>query len=148
MATREPIYSALWSLIADDPRVKGRFVTASRFLIPFEEMPSAQMPALFLIERGEAWIRPGKGISPKRTLRAQIWVYSWESQPLNVPPSILLNDFMDVIDDVLTVVDNPTNTQTLGGLVEHVYIEGEVAIAEGILQNVSILSVPITMLIP
>jgi len=36
----------------------------------------------------------------------------------------------------------------LGGIVEHVYIEGQVAIAEGLLQSTSIVRVPITVLIP
>jgi hypothetical protein len=49
---------------------------------------------------------------------------------------------------VLTTVNNPGNTQTLGGLVEHVYIEGDVEIADALLQEKSIFVVPLTILIP
>jgi hypothetical protein len=106
------------------------------------------MPALFMLEKRERWERIGKGISPKRTLEAHLLCYTDTTDPDSTPPAIVINTLMDVVDDVLTTVNNPSNTQTLGGLVEHVYIEGDVMIAEGLLQENSIFVVPLTILLP
>lgn len=151
MATREPIFVALWNLIANDSRVKGRFVMTGRVLVPITELKAdTQLPALFMTQHGEAWVRPGKGIPAKRTLQASFVAYAYAAQD-EQPPATLLNSLMDVIDDVIEIPGNPGNVQTLGGLVEHVYLEGEVQIIEGQLgtgENASVLVVPVTMLIP
>ena len=63
-------------------------------------------------------------------------------------PATQCNNGLDIIDNVLNTNLNPSNTQTLGGLVNHVYLEGEVQIAEGLLQQVSIVEVPVTILVP
>lgn len=148
MATREPIYAALWNLVANDPRIQAAFVTTSRYTHHFEDVASALMPALFMLQKRERWERIGKGISPKRTLEAHFLCYTYNADPDGIPPATLINTLMDVIDDVLTTVNNPSNAQTLGGLVEHVYIEGDVEIAEPLLQEKGIFVVPLTILIP
>jgi len=61
--------------------------------------------------------------------------------------STIINTVLDVIDDVMTAT-NPSGAVTLGGLVEHVYIDGRVIIDEGLLQSKSISVIPITILIP
>lgn len=148
MATREPIYSALWSLVTGDPGVASAFVTMSRYTKHFEDVPGQLMPALFMLEKRERWERPGKGVSPKRTLQAHFLCYTDNANPDAVPPSIIINTLMDAIDNVLTNPGTPDNAVTLGGLVEHVYIEGDVEIAEPLLQEKGIFVVPLTILIP
>lgn len=147
MATREQIYTALWALFVDDSRVKGKFVTTSRFALHFTEPAPEQMPAMFLKQDGESWVKAGKGIPAKRTLSCHLllYLYSVAADPL---PATLCNDVMDVVDDVIEQPGNPQNTQTLGGLVEHVYLEGEVEVWEALLQDVSVVVVPLTMVLP
>lgn len=149
MATREPIYAALWQLVAFDPRITSVFATTSRYTRHFEDVASEEMPALFLLEKRETWQRPGKGMSPKRTLMAHFLCYVYNGlQGGSSIPATAINNLMDVIDDVLTNVGTPANAQTLGGLVEHVYIEGDVEIAEPLLQEKGIFVVPLTILLP
>ncbi len=148
MATREPIYTALWNLVTLDAGVQGAFVTMSRYTRHFEDVPAEAMPALFLLQKGESWIRRGRGIPAIRTLRAHFLCYTNTSAPQQNLPSTAINTLMDRLDDVLEHPGNPENVQTLGGLVNHVYLEGEVDMAEGLLQPKSIVVVPITMLIP
>lgn len=150
-ALREPIYVALWNLIADDSGIKSQFVTTGRYLIPITDLPTDKLPALFQIEHGEAWVRKGKGIPAIRTLHCSIVMYAYSADQDQSYPSTLLNNMMDVLDSLLENPGNPGNAQTLGGLVEHVYLEGEVKIIEGQLgtgENASVLVAPITMLIP
>lgn len=150
MATREPIYVALAALVFNDQRIQGAFATTGRYLYHFEQVPggAASMPAMYLIESGETHFKTGKGIPSKRTLRCHFVMYFHTGDPNNTLPATLCNTGLDVIDDVLNLPRNPGNAQTLGGLVEHVYLEGEVSVAEGLLQDTSIVVVPITILLP
>ncbi len=147
MATREPIYAALWALVSGDARAQASFVTMSRYTRHFDEVGGQEMPALFLMEKAENWQMVGRGVPPKRTLECQFLVYTNTGDPLALR-SPVINTLMDILDDVIAKPPNPANVQTLGGLVNHVYIEGRVEIAEAFLQAKSIFVVPITMLIP
>ncbi len=148
MAVREPIYVALWNLFLNHPNLQGQFVTTSRYKQHFDVIPSEQMPALFLNQTGEGWVKPGKGIPAKRTLQCELALYTFTAQPDAVMPSTLINALMDTVDDVIESPGNPSNAQTLGGLVDHVYLEGQVEIFEGLLQDKSIVLVPLTILLP
>ncbi len=148
MAIREPIYVALWNLFLTHPNLVGQFVTTSRFLRHFDDVPTEQMPALFMAQSGEQWVKMGKGIPAKRTLMPHLAMYCSTSQPQSILPATLINALMDTVDDVIENPGNPSNAQTLGGLVDHVYLEGQVEIYEGYLQNVSIVLVPLTILLP
>ena len=151
MATREPIYQALADLVFLDPRIKAVFVQTGRFLYHHAQIPggSANTPAMFLVQNpGETHFRTGKGVDDKRTLKCHFVMYFYVADVGDTLPATACNTGLDVIDDVLNNPGNPGNVQTLGGLVEHVYLEGEVVTGEGLLQEYSIVGVPITILIP
>jgi hypothetical protein len=153
MATREPVYVALWNLLLNDSRIKGAFVTTSsaRFLSAIDTFAPDQLPALFLVQHGESWERAGRGIPGKRTLQCSLVAYASSPAQSERYPATQLNALMDAIDDLLENPGNPSNAQILGGLVEHVYIEGEVRIEEGMLsddQRGSVLICPLTILLP
>lgn len=147
MATREPIYAALWALVSGDPRAQAVFVTMNRYTRHFDNVPSNETPALFLLQQSETWGQTGRGIPAKRTLKCSFLVYTYTGDPTAALPSTAINTLLDVLDDVIAKADG-SYVQTLGGLVNHVYIEGEIQIAEGLLQSKSIVAVPVTMLIP
>ena len=151
MSIREPIYVALWNLVADAASVVTEFVTTGRYLIPITDLPTDKLPALFLIEHGEQWVKIGKGIPAKRTLHCSFVMYAHTAGQAQDYPATLINNMMDVLDTLIETPGNPANTQSLGGLVEHVYLEGEVKIIEGQLgsgEYASVLVAPITILIP
>lgn len=148
MAVREPIYVALWALFLNHPNLVGQFLTTSRYKRHFDDVDVSEMPALFLTQTGENWVKPGKGIPAKRTLTAMLALYTSTAQPNAILPATLINALMDTVDEVIENPGNPSNTQTLGGLVEHVYLEGEVEIYEALLQEKSIALVPLTIMLP
>jgi hypothetical protein len=145
---RESIYSALFDLILASPAVAGKFVTTSRFLRHHAQVAREQMPALFMCQTGEDWTRPGRGIPAKRTLQCGVVMYAWSSSVEDTLPATLCNALMDAIDTALNTPNNPENVVTLNGQVYHVYIEGAVKVSEGLLQEISIVDVPIRILIP
>ena len=148
---REPIYVALWDLVANDSGIAGEFVTSGRFLIPISDLPAGKMPALFLIQHGERWVRAGKGIPNKRTLDCSFIAYAHSGSQKESLPATLINNMLDVLEAVIEQPGNPGFVQRLGGLVEHVYMEDNPKIIEGQLgsgENASVLVAPITILLP
>ncbi len=148
MAVREPIYVALWNLLINHPSVQGQFPTNGRYKKHFDEVSVDAMPALFQTENGEQWVRAGKGIPAKRTFQAMWCMYIAAMQPNSVLPSTMINNLLDTVDEIVETPGNPSNAQTLGGLVEHVYVEGEIEIYEPFLQEKGIVLIPLTILVP
>jgi hypothetical protein len=149
VATREPIYAALASLVFGNAGVQQYFVTTGRRIRHHAQMPAGGIscPAMYLIETGEEHVRKGKGIPVIRTLRCQFVMYFYNGD-LDAVVSTACNAGLDAIDDAINTTPVPQNAQTLGGLVEHVYTEGAVVLDEGLLQEYSIVAVPVTILIP
>ena len=151
--TRESVYVALANLVFNSPTISAGFKTTGRFLYQNQNLPGgvSDMPAIMLVQHpGETQQRMGRGMEPKRTLRCAFVMYFASGAPgdTTILPATLCNNGLDAIDDAINLPTNPDNVQTLGGLVEHVYIEGSILIGEGLLQDVSIVSVPITILLP
>lgn len=151
MATREPIYAALADLVFGHPAIVANFVLTGRWLYHHSQLPSgaASCPAIFLDQNpGEEHVRRGKGIPVIRTLKCHFVMYFNSADSALSLPATLCNTGLDAIDEAINQPGNPQNVQTLGGLVDHVYTEGSVVIAEGLLQGFSIVLVPITIVIP
>lgn len=149
--TRESVYVALWALFMANATIVSTFKTRSRLLRPFQQVPGGEtsMPAFYLVQHpGETQGRTGKGMSPTRTLLCHVVMYFATTEGQGAVPATACNNGLDAIDDCLNINRNPSNNQTLGGLVQHVYIEGAIDVAEGLLQDISIVSVPITILLP
>lgn len=147
MATREPIYQALFDLVTSDPTVASIFVTTGRLLPHIANLADAQCPALFAFQLPEKREYMGRGIPAKRTLFVAFVCYFSATQPGPLPAT-MVNTAADAIDRVISTPGNPDNVQTLGGLVEHVYIEPDIKPFEGLLQEKSVLVAVVGMLIP
>lgn len=146
MTGREAIYAALWAKITNAPGIAGQFVTMERTLRHVEDVPLTMMPALYLIQDGELWERLGKGVPAKRTLLARLVFYVGATLG-TVAPATLLNNAMDTVDALFNLPEG--RVETLGGLVEHVYVaDGQVQFFEGLLQDKSPAVVPIRILVP
>jgi hypothetical protein len=146
MINREAIYSALLQLLG----TTGAFVTLGRKLVPPSELTPEVQPALFVEEiRETAHPRP-RGTPTKWTLDVDLGIYYYcEAQPdtpdeENVEPARVLNNLIAAVEQAL--LPNVNGVQTLGGLVDHCWIEGEVIKSPAYLQAQGAAVVPVKIL--
>jgi len=64
-----------------------------------------------------------------------------------VVPSVQINQILDELEAALAPPPGPSFKQTLGGLVEHCWINGEIQTDEGTLGNQAVAIIPIRMLV-
>ena len=135
MISREPIYAALYAKLA---AVSG-FRTVSRRLKHWTDTPASDQPALFVIQRRET-VQTVPGLNPVYTLEVDAYIYA--QAPSTDAPSQVLNPLLDALTATL-LPDASNNKQTLGGLVQHAWIEGVIETDEGVLGNQGVCIVPI-----
>lgn len=142
-ASREAIYSALFDLVSGS----AAFKTKGRRLKLWTDVNAAAKPALFVAQRGQTYVQGSEATPQKVTLKADIFVYTNVGKDANVVPATQLNDLVDAVDAALagSVV---TGRQTLGGLVAHCWIEGEVMIDPGDIDGDGVAVIPVRILIP
>jgi hypothetical protein len=154
---REPIYAALFSLlVANLQGSPPSFVTVGRRYIPPPALGPAQQPALFLVEASEDTNPRPQGTAGKKTLSALLIVHCWESAINQTPgqetslAATQINALLNAIDTAL-LPSYPADSQgrlTLGGLVQHCWIEGETRIDQGIFSQQASVHIPLKILVP
>jgi len=149
--TREPILAALFALGQTiswtDPAtgVSSGLGYTNRRIQTSDQIPAELMPAL-LQGVGPEEFKPAPGRPPKRTVSAN-WLIYYKPQPSPLTTDPLTNAILDGVEAVF-VPDSLNGTVTLGGLVAHAWIEGEVFKAAGDLNDQAMIVVPIKLLIP
>lgn len=139
---REAIYSALGNLLLENlPQLN----TFSRILLHWDDVSPNQQPAMFLTMVSQS-AEQITGFPTKYMLDAKLWIYT-HRDTAGVIPSVALNQILDALDAALKPAASPLNKQTLGGLVEHCWINGDIATDEGTLGNQAVATVPIRMLV-
>ncbi len=103
------------------------------------------LPALCQAEHDETFART-PGLDARRTLGCAWMIHHATSDPDAVPASVN-NAILDAIEAALSP-DDANGCCTLGGLVQHCWIEGEVFKDPGDLDGQALLIVPIKMLVP
>ena len=141
LSGRETIYSALFTLVSSVPGL----VTTSRRLVHWSDVSPEMQPALFQAQINQAAQPRPEGLPTRWTLKADIWLYVNTGQDPGAIPAILLNNFMDAIEAALAP-SLVTGKQTLGGLVSHCWIAGEVLTDEGTLGPQAVAAIPIEIL--
>jgi len=144
---RETIYAALFGLLSGVPG----FNKTGRRLLHWSEVAHADQPALFLVQSNQAPQQAGRGLPPKWLLRAELFVYVNVGEDPNAIPAQQLNTLVDAIDVALKPAagsDLVNNVQTLGGLVSHCWIDGEVEVFDGALGPQAVAIIPIAILVP
>lgn len=139
---REALYSALFALLEQVPGV----VTRSRRLRHWSDVGPSEQPALFLAQ-GRQNATPGdpaRGVPTKWLLHADVYLYV-RTGSHGVPGS-QLNPLLDAIEAALATAGPLQRTQTLGGLAEHCWIEGDIDTDEGTLGDQAVAIVPIRIL--
>lgn len=140
--SRETIYAALFTLVG----AAAGFQTATRRIKEYSDVDQATQPALLQVELGEKW-NTRIGLPPIVALRCRLFIYCESSDPTE-PVSTQMNGLLDAIMTALAPPIQPDGRfrQTLGGLVQHAGISGEIAIAEG-LSGQSEAVIPIEILV-
>lgn len=142
MIIRESIYAALWSLGS----TSAGYATASRRLRHWADVSPAEMPAIFMVEKGGTAVNKALGAPLVWTLSADFYVYAYSSDPY-AAPAMVLNPLLDALETALAP-NQATGILTLGlpYMVTHCYIAGKVDTDEGVLGDLAVAIVPIEIL--
>ncbi|HEX3429544.1 MAG TPA: hypothetical protein VHT03_01550 [Rhizomicrobium sp.] len=125
---REAIYAALFALLSG----AVAFQMATRRIKDYADVDQARQPALLQVELGEKW-NTRLGAPPIITLAARIFVYCESNDP-TAPVSTAMNALLDAVTAAIAppILPHGPFRQTLGGLVQHAGIAGDITIAEGL----------------
>lgn len=138
---REAIYSALFKLLANIDGIN----TADRILAHWDDVSPNMQPALFMTCVSQK-AEQVTGFPTKYSLEAKVWLYTHRDTAGEIP-STAINQILDALDAALKPPAGPSFKQTLGGLVEHCWIDGEIQTDEGTLGNQAVAIVPIRLLV-
>ena len=119
--------------------------TTSRRLKLWGDVPKSERPALFLTEQKDNVQRVGERMLPKVTMNAMIFIYT-DADASEIPIT-QINDLIDAIETALKP-RFPYEEQTLGGLVSHCWIDGDITKDPGDLDGEGLAMIPINILIP
>ena len=136
--TREPIYAALFAKVA----ASAGFVTTRRRLAHWTDVQALSQPALYMAQTGES-ARVVRGQDTIWTLDVELYIYVRAQN--QEAPGPLLNPLLDAVCTALAP-NTPDNVQTLGGLVQHCWIEGDIKTDEGTLGEQGVAIVPVRIL--
>lgn len=140
---REAIFVALFDLLKVVPGI----TTAERRLRHWNDVTSVEQPYLCLAQGGQTAQRGDpKGVYAKWVLEADIYLYAQTTG--GQAPSSVLNPIVDAVEQALQPPYPDYNRcQTLGGLVEHCWIEGNIDTDEGTLGDQAVAVIPIKILV-
>jgi hypothetical protein len=145
-ATREQAATALFNQLLTVAKFK---FSARRLFEPTQVTPDLS-PALFLMEAGEVYSNIAPQNPPRRTLKYVAAIYNnVGGSDVTAIPVAVVNDALDALDAKMTALGDPGSGRvTLGGLVYHVRIEGEVMKAPGETTGFAMAVVPFDVVLP
>lgn len=141
-SSREQVMTALATAVFG----VADFKTTGRRVLLWSKV-SAQ-PACFLRNVADAYERDGVRQQAKVTMHAEIWVYSQAGKDPDEAPGIDLNNLIDAIEGVFVSDDTSSGRFTLGGLVQHAWIEGDIEYDPGDLDGQAKAVIPVKILVP
>lgn len=142
MISREPIYAALFALIAG----AAGFAVADRRLRHWSDVAPAEQPALFMAQKSEVASVKTLAAPTVWTLTVDVYLYVHSSDPY-CAPATLLNPLIDAVEAALAP-SAATGVQDLGlpAMVQHAYISGKIETDEGVLGDQAVAIVPVEIL--
>ena len=143
---REVVATALFNLLkATQVNSAAAFVTTGQNPKIWSNTTPGDQPAMYLIDVGETVVQnQAYGLS-KYVLHFEILVYvRADASPLAIPAT-QLRTLRDAIDAQMQSVP-PGERQTLGGVVYHAWIEGDVLVDTGILDKQCVIMIPVKVL--
>ena len=139
-ATRESVYAALFALLETVPNL----TTVSRRLQSVQDIQPESFPAAFQLQ-GDQQVTY-KGSVPSIFTWQASWILNAYEADQTAAPSTQLNEMIDAVSAVLAPAAGQT-CQTLGGLVTHAGISGNIQIYEGVLGDRAVAIVPISIVL-
>lgn len=162
---RETVYQAVFAkfgALSWSSTVAGAptsFVTTSRQLVHWSDLPAELWPALFQVQVRETPIQK-RGLPTKWQLSLALYLYvrtnaqlqgsdggTNSADPTASFPSRLLNPILDALTAALSPDNLPEGTCTLGGLVSHCWLSDSIETSEGLLGDVEFAIAPIEILV-
>ena len=147
--SRERVLEALFSKLSRttfrDVCGKTMFVSCSRRLQLWSDVPASQRPALFMTEHHETPTYRSENTPAVTTISVDVFVYIDASDRSRVP-STDLNSILDGIDAALAPGPGEQR-QTLGGIVSHCRMEGQILKDPGDLDGDGLLIIPVTIML-
>ena len=152
----EPAYAALFALLNASPATvsgappNAKWTTASRRLRHWADVPGEQQPALYQAQAKERVVKR-VAQRPQWVLDLKIYVYCQQPKA-DLPTSIVLNPLLAGIRNVFEPDSSgPGRVEqrcTLGGIVFDAYIDGEIEIYEGELDQQAVAFVNVRLIMP
>ncbi len=140
MIALEPAYAALWAKVSALPAFS---YTTRRPVVP-ANLSDGQFPSL-MMDQGDIEIQnDGSGSGAIVTMPVTLLIYVASGDPNSVPVSTA-NVLLDQVRAALWP-NIPGFKQTLGGLVESVYVTGKIEVFEGNQSQHCIVILPVTMI--
>lgn len=149
---REAIYAALFAHF--QVWLGGLFVTMSRRHIMPPQLAVEAQPAFFFVQAKEQRAGNLTGQQNKLALHGFLIVYLPAPETNQLPgsetqlASTRLNAMFKAIDDALTPDNVQTGKFTIGGLVTHCWIEGDLDQDPGIFTSQAAAIIPLHILVP
>lgn len=141
IASRETAFTALFTWLQTN--TGSNFKTFTRRLKHWNDCSEQDCPAMYMTHTGET-TQPLHGQPPRIVLELELWFYV-KTYEKEVGP--IVNPLIDVIGTALEPNNNGENTQTLGGIVHHCWIEGQTVIYEGNLGDEAVVTIPVKILV-
>jgi len=141
MNSRESIMQALFALVSGS----ASFVTSSRRLKLWTDVPAAERPAIFQYERDDEYKGADRHLPPTVVMNADLYIYTAPGMDSGITPISILNPLLDAIDAALAP-SRATGRQTLGGLVSHCWIDGKIMKDPGDIDGDGIAVIPVKIL--
>lgn len=140
--SREQVYTALFDHMQNSGKL-SMIKVFTRRLKHWSDVQPEDQPALYMEHTGES-AKVMRGLPTAHVLSVNLWIYVKTDEN---PTGPVLNPILDAIDASLAPQTDGENTQTLGGLVHHCWIEGETQIFEGDLGDEAVAIVPVKILV-
>lgn len=141
MTTRETVMHRLFVLL----RNSGPYKTSGRRMKFWTDV--AAQPALFLRHVSDETKHQGIGMPGFVTMECEAWLYANGGKDEDAVPETELNDLLDAVEAAIAPPPG-TDTQTLGGIVLHAFIEGTTKMHPGDIGGQAIAVVPIKVIVP
>jgi hypothetical protein len=164
MPTREEVFQALFAKVSDvvwsnsdsghEIYTDRRFILKSRRVKLFHEVPATQQPSCMQTEHDEN-ITQVTNMPYKQIWNADWLIYQCTGNDPKATPTIENNLIIDACFRALkprieagVPWDPQSPRQTLGGLVYHCFINGEIFKDPGDIDKQGMIIIPITILVP
>jgi hypothetical protein len=148
-AGRAAVFTALFNFLTYLPPPTGMtWNTQSQYLQIWDDVPAANQPAMFLYRGPQNFEQKHVFGVTKLHWKASVWIYYRVDgyKTKNTYPDQITDQILDNLEQLFQT--SPVDfRQTLGGLVYHCWIDGNVVFDPGIVDGQAVIVAPISLLL-